>query len=186
MKTLEQELKLILTADEYRKLMNLTDQFPVLQVNYYFVGNFPIEEKTVRIREKNGRYILCCKSRIADKNGVFVCDERECELEKSFAENLLKRGITAKEINNILQTDFLQNLQYIGKMDTYRTTFMLEKWRMELDKNFYLDFCDFELECESESAASLDSLKEYLQSVFSLEIRFSVPKSARFFNALNH
>lgn len=186
MKNLEQELKLQLTSAEYRALCDLTAEKPRLQTNYYFQINEPRADfAMVRIREKEGNFLLCYKSSISNREGVWVNDERECELEKTFAENLISRGISEREINAMLKTDFHQRLEYAGKLDTYRTTFFLQNWKLELDKNFYLDFCDYELECECESVESLESLKEFLRQNYGVEIRYSAAKSARFFQAKN-
>ena len=186
MKTLEQELKLQLTSAEYRTLCELTDEKPRLQINYYFqIAEPRADLAMVRIREKDGNFLLCYKSSISKRNGVWVNDERECELEKSFAQSLIARGISETEINAMLKTDFHQKLEYAGKLETYRTTFFLQNWKLELDKNFYLDFCDYELECECESAQELERLKEFLHQNYGVEIRYSTAKSARFFQAKN-
>ncbi len=182
MNNIEQELKLALTAQEYDVLSQLTSNLPQLQTNFYFRAEQRQDPNVmVRVRQKNNGFLLCYKSRISSCDGVIVCDERECELQSDVAQTFLTRGITAAELNGMLQTDFDQNFVCVGHMDTYRTTFLWQNWRLELDKSLYLGACDYELECECESVQSLEQLKQYLNLTFGLKIRYSLPKMQRFF-----
>lgn len=185
MRNLEQELKLSLEEREYDILSALTEQKPQLQTNYYFCSeNFP-QNTMVRIREKGGVYLLCVKRLLQQNRGVTVCDERECEVSPNFARNLLSRGIRSSELNGMLKTDFDEDLRCVGKMDTYRTAFCLKEWHLELDKNLYLNKCDYELECESANVQQLNELENYLFYAYGVVIKHSVSKSKRFFEALN-
>lgn len=183
MKNIEQELKLLLTQQEYDILSKLTTNLPQLQTNFYFQAEQRHDPNVmVRIRQKNDGFLLCYKSRISSYQGVTVCDERECQLQSNVAQTFLQRGITAAELNAMLQTDFEQTFVFAGKMDTYRTTFLWQNWRLELDKSIYLGTCDYELECECQSVPSLEQLKQLLNSTFGLELRYSLPKMQRFFD----
>lgn len=182
MKNIEQELKLLLTAREYDLLSKLTTNLPQLQTNFYFRAEQRQDPNVmVRIRQKNDGFLLCYKSRISSRQGVMVCDERECQLQSDVAQTFLEKGLTAAQLNAMLQTNFAQNFVYVGQMDTFRTTFLLEHWRLELDKSVYLGTCDYELECECQSEQSLEQLKQLLNANFGVEIRYSLPKMQRFF-----
>lgn len=183
MRNLEQELKLQLDEREYGIIAALTDKKPQLQINYYFSSRYITEDTMVRVREKQGVYLLCCKVRLKDDQAVTVCDERECEISAEFVQSMLKRGIMPSEINGMLGTDFDEALAYAGKLETYRTAFDLEEWHLELDKNIYFDKCDYELECESTFVQQLYKLKNYLSYNYGIVIRESSPKSLRFFEA---
>ncbi len=185
MRNLEQEIKIQLDEREYNILANLTDKQPQLQVNNYFTMKNFDENVMVRVREKNGVFLLCCKQRLQQTQGITVCDERECEISADFAKSLFSRGLKAHEINDMLKTNFEEDMQYVGKMETYRTAFQLEEWNLELDKSQYLGKCDFELECESPNIQQLYKLENYLSYVYGIVIRYSVSKSQRFFEALN-
>ena len=182
MRNLEQELKLALTEREYNILSSKTDREPQLQTNYYFRSRYLGADVMVRLREKDDCFTLCYKKRLQDLQGVMVSDERECEVSAEFAKTLIKRGIYPKEINDMLNTDLYEALVYAGKLITYRTTFRLADWTLELDKNDYLGITDYELECECDQVQKLDQLKNYLSYTFGVVIRYAPPKSQRFFD----
>lgn len=184
MRNLEQELKLQLDKREYDVLSSLTANKPQLQVNYYFCADEFSVDTMVRIREKNGRFVLGYKKRLQHEKGVSVCDERECEIASDFAHNMLRRGIRHSEINDMLKTQFEEDLRFVGKMETYRTAFDMQTWHLELDKNIYLNTIDFELECESEQVQQFAELENYLSYAHGVVVKYSNPKSQRFFEAL--
>lgn len=185
MRNLEQELKLQLDEREYDLLSALTENKPQLQTNYYFYTDAFSSDVMVRIREKNGRFVLGYKQRLQQNNGVVVCDERECEISPDFAHSMLERGIRYGEINAMLKTKLDEDLHCVGKTDTYRTAFYLQNWRLELDRNEYLGKVDFELECESQQVQQLAELESYLSFSFGIVVKYSKPKSQRFCEALN-
>ena len=183
MRNLEQELKLTLTEREYGILARLTSVQPQLQVNYYFSSRDLGTDVMVRIREKGDCFTLCYKKRLQDADGVMVSDERECEVTADFAKTLIGRGIYPKEINDMLGTDLYEALVCVGELQTYRTKFNLQEWTLELDQNSYLGITDYELECECDQIQSLNKLKNFLSYNYGVVIRYSLPKSQRFFEA---
>lgn len=194
MKNTEQELKLALTEREFGLLSGLSVEKPQLQTNFYFAAAAPngeasqyvseiCAETMVRIRQKGEKFRLCYKRRLHNLGGVSVCDERECELTGDDALSMLKRGIEPCEINAMLQTDFAGTLFCLGSSETFRKTFFWKKWRLELDENFFFGKRDFELECECDSAESLEELKQILAKECGLQLRFSEPKFQRFLEA---
>lgn len=185
MRNLEQELKLQLTEREYNILQKVANVQPVEQINYYFAPKRCNANVMLRLRQKGSNFIACFKQRITHANGVMVSDEKECELEGSYAQTLIKRGITAKEATNFFQTDFSQDFFYLGTLTTYRTKFALGEWTLELDKNEYFNVTDYELECESDKVESLMKLKSYLTYTYAIAIRPSVTKFQRFLTAKN-
>lgn len=185
MRNLEQELKLQLDEREYEVLAALTSSKPQLQVNYYFYPETFSPDVMVRVREKNGRFVLGYKQRLQQHNGVTVCDERECEISADFAQSMLSRGIRYGEINGMLKTQLDEDLRCVGKTETYRTAFDLERWHLELDKNVYLGKTDYELECECEQVQQLTELENYLAYTYGIVVKYSKPKSQRFCEALN-
>lgn len=181
MRNLEQELKLSLDEREYGILSALTSEKPHLQTNYYFVSQHLGDDVMVRLREKDGSFTLCYKKRLQNADGVTVCDERECEVDAAFARTLLSRGIYPKEANEMLKTDLYEMLVCAGALKTYRTKFTLDEWTLELDRNEYLGKTDYELECECSYIQQLFKLKNYLSYNYGVVMRYSVPKSQRFF-----
>lgn len=184
MRNLEQELKLSLTEREYRILAEKSGKEPKLQTNCYFTSKSMPQSEMVRVRIADGKYILCYKQRLSDRRGVFVCDEREKELDEDTARAFIARGIKKLQILELLSAHMAEDLYYIGSMDTYRTKFQLDEWRLELDKNVYLGVTDYELECESAQAESLEKLKSYLSYYFGITLKASCPKVERFVKRL--
>ena len=183
MRNLEQELKLQLTEREYNILQNVANVEPVEQINYYFAPAHCNLNVMLRLRKKGNTFIACYKQRLTHANGVMVSNERECEIESSYAETMIERGITAKEVNTFFQVDVTDDFYYIGQLTTYRTKFQLDEWTLELDKNNYFDVTDFELECESAHIESLAKLKSYLTYTYGIVIRPSITKFERFLSA---
>lgn len=184
MKNIEQELKLSLDEREYRILLEQAQIEPQLQTNFYFRHSGMTRDVMVRIRQKGNVYLLCYKRRMSDSDSVMVCDERECELSPDYADTMLNRGITKAELKRILDVDLEDDLDLLGSVDTYRAKFELEEWTLELDKNIYLGHIDYELECENSDVVALDRLKNYLSYVYGIVIKPSLPKLARFMQAL--
>lgn len=184
MKNIEQELKLQLTEEQYNLLQSYSATQSVLQTNYYFACDGMPCDVMYRLRVKQGKYILCYKKLLDRTNGVFVCDEREAEVDKQFAEQILASGITCAQAKTILGVDVAKDLTCVGSMDTYRTKFDYFGFSLELDRNQYLGTTDYELECECDNVASLAKLHCNLTELFGVAPTPSQPKSQRFWAKL--
>ncbi len=184
MRNLEQELKLQLTEREYNILQSVSKAEPVEQINYYFAPLHQNLNVMLRLRKKGDTFIACFKQRITHNNGVMVSDEKECEIDSSYAQTLICRGITAEEVQRFFRVDIVEDFAHLGKLTTYRTKFTLGEWILELDKNIYFDITDYELECESPQIESLEKLKSYLTYTYGIVVRPSVTKFERFLSAL--
>lgn len=185
MKNVEQELKLRLTEREYRLLAERSDVKPQLQTNYYFYYDGMPRDEMVRLRQKGDAFLLCYKRRLSCREAVCVSDERECEITSERARYILQRGISVDEMRKLFGVTTVVPLLLAGKLETYRTKFVLSGWVLELDKNVYLDVTDYELECENDDVSELDKLKSYLFREFGIVAQPSNPKSERFYQALN-
>lgn len=182
MKQIEQELKLALDEREYRIIYEQANVTPQLQTNYYFGYPTMDKQKMVRIREKDGVYVLCYKDRMSHIDGVIVCDEHEVELTPQVAHRMLTTGIRADELKQLFGID-LDDMRCLGSMKTYRAKFKLDEWMLELDKNVYFDCVDYELECEHKDVVALNKLKNYLYYKFGVVIKPASPKVQRFNDA---
>ena len=181
MRNVEQELKLALTEREYEIMARLTNATPQLQTNYYFTSRGLGNDTMVRVRQKGSTYTLCYKKRLQNADGVTVSDEHECEISADFANTLISRGIYPKHINDMLGTDLYEVMLCVGQLQTYRTTFTLDQWTLELDKNIYFGVTDYELECECNQIEHLNKLKNFLSYHYGIVVRNALPKSQRFF-----
>lgn len=180
MRNIEQELKLSLTKWEYDAILRANNAEPKLQTNFYFAGRMLQADEMVRIRQKDGKYILCYKKRLSQRSGVLVADERECEIDEQTARKYIENGIAKVELLESLSVHMAYDLRCVGSLDTYRAKFKLKEWTIELDKNVYLGKTDYELECESDRVESLEQLKSYLGYAYGVVLRASKPKSERF------
>lgn len=185
MKNIEQELKLFLDEREYNILLNQAKVEPVLQTNYYFGYRGLPKEKMVRIRHKQGVYLLCYKERMSQIDGVTVCDEREVELAAELASKFIANGIRQDQLKSMLNVDVGDDVVCLGSMDTYRAKFQLAEWTLELDRNVFFNGVDYELECEHRDVVALSKLKNYLYYAFGIVIKPATPKVERFYQARN-
>ena len=183
MKNIEQELKMALDEREYDILLGVAQVEPQLQTNYYFRFKGMSRDLMIRLRVKGDVCVLCCKQRLSDRNGVTVCDERECEISPDFADSLRSRGITRDEVQQLLGVDVPKDLMPVGSMDTYRAKFQIQSWTVELDKCVYTGRVDYELECENLHVEQLEKLKNYLFYAYGIVFRPSKPKVQRFLEA---
>lgn len=180
MKNIEQELKIQLTQRQYQMLVSQSGVSPVKQVNYYFDGDGKPQNLTVRIREKNGEYVLCAKVRKGNSNGVSVSDEYEKVVGAEFLRVAQNVGLSRDCLKNALGVDADCTLFCQGSLTTYRSKFMLDGFVVEVDKNEYLGVCDYELECENSDVARLEELKTLLNYRFGIPCKPSKGKAARF------
>lgn len=185
MKNFEQELKLQLDEREYNILADYAKTEPQLQTNYYFCYPDMPADVMVRVRNKGGKFLLCYKRRLSAQDNVTVCDERECPISAERFGYIRERGVSVDEMRKLLGVNVCVPLRLAGKLDTYRTTFGLLDWNVELDKNVYLGRTDYELECENNDVAQLKRLKDYLYFTFGITEKPSKPKSQRFFEEFN-
>ena len=183
MRNLEQEIKLQLDEREYNILQNIAKVEPTEQINYYFAPKHCNLNIMLRLRKKGDTFIACYKQRLTHVNGVMVSDEKECEIDYGYAQTLIERGITAREVYNFFQVNAAEDFHFIGQLTTYRTKFVLSEWTLELDKNQYFDVTDYELECESTQVESLAKLRSYLTYTYGIVIRPSLTKFERFLTA---
>ena len=183
MKNIEQELKMELNEREYNILLEVGQVKPQLQTNFYFRHRGMPADTMIRLRKKGNEYKLCYKRRLSDRNGVAVCDERECEISADFAHSMCNRGIKQAEVRQLLGVDVSKDLPLVGSMETYRAKFQIQVWTVELDKNVYSGRVDYELECENLYVEQLEKLKNYLFYAYGIVFRPSKPKVQRFLEA---
>ena len=183
MKQKEQELKILLTKRQYEML---TDGFPaVLQENFYFSTKAPDKNVMVRIRQKKCRFNLTVKRRQEEKDGIWVCDEFDCEIDQNQAQIYIDKGIAQRRVNELFGIDIGGDYHFVGLLTTHRTKRQFQEYVLEIDKNEYFDVCDYELECEHQNKEKLQQLKDLLKQNYDVDFCPSKAKSQRFFEKLN-
>ena len=102
MNNIERELKIALTKEEYGLLLTVSNARPQLQTNFYFYCDGMPRETVVRVRLKQGGYLLCFKRLLSAHNGINVCDEREQSIDVKTAESFIADGLSAYELKTRL------------------------------------------------------------------------------------
>ena len=181
---IERERKYALTKEDYLRLRSKYPQEEILQTNFYFTFE-QNDGFMVRIRLKKDNFEMTVKTGKKGLNGLFVSDELNADISKDEADFFLKNGISKQKIKEYLGIDIPFDVQYVGKLDTYRTKFYFKDIVLELDKNLYGTTTDFELECEL-SKDKENTLKEFLEENFPvLPPPSALPKFKRWQNSLN-
>lgn len=185
---LEIEYKLLLTNDEYNLLLNNLPfpQQAISQTNYYFeTEDFLLKENNcaLRIREKNKTYTLTLKQ--PNEEGILESHKTitKHDAKQLMAGNIMDNNAIIKilEMLNIPRS----KLNYYGHLTTERYQFEQNKIIYVLDKSYYNDRNDFELEIESPTKESGEQAFQSLLNKFNIKPKETKPKIARFFNSLN-
>ncbi|MBQ7653235.1 MAG: CYTH domain-containing protein [Clostridia bacterium] len=157
----EWELKYLVSEDTYSSATENAEKN--VQTNYYFLT----DDLTTggRIREKNGAYEFTYKVNREDGKG-------RIELNKAIDEDEFRRyvvdGITEDELKKLTGADLKHSLKYVGQLVTFRSCIVVDGLKYEWDKNVYLDYVDYEVECEVKTPVDYKKAEEYLSSRFTL------------------
>lgn len=138
---IENELKFILTKEQYYKAKDGIKWNEIIeQVNYYYTDN-ENENITIRVREKNDKYYLQVKIPLSEDKGIHI--------KKEFTKEIFEIPsiITATELSE-LAGEKINNASYIGKLKTTRLKKKINQAELCLDKNEYLGITDYEIEIE--------------------------------------
>jgi uncharacterized protein YjbK len=183
---LEIEFKNILVEDEYRQLLSafsISEDKKVIQENFYFdTPKFSLKDvgAALRIREKNGIYTLTLKQPV--KRGLL---ETHQVLSKEEAEQMLNGGnIIEGEVVSILKGLSIEtsNVRFFGSLKTKRAEVEYKNGLLVLDKSYYLNQIDFEVEYEvTDEVSGKEVFKELLQQ-YKIPIRKTDNKILRFYN----
>ncbi|RFB18218.1 CYTH domain-containing protein [Bacillus sp. HNG] len=149
---LEIEFKNLLEENEYHRLLSafsIDDEKKVIQENFYFdTAQFSLKNQgaALRIREKNGTYTLTLKQPV--RRGLL---ETHQVLTVEEAKQMLDGGpIINGEVSTILKTLSINpmDVTFFGSLKTKRAEVEYKKGLLVLDKSYYLNHCDFEVEYE--------------------------------------
>jgi len=175
---LEQEVKVLLNETEFARLALLSKSRAgkqVIQTNHYFdTADFWFDKQaiTIRIREKGDDYTITIKvTDLQNTNSkIKTSQEFNYPLDYQMFAKLIQSetGLNthdfqfAPEIN--LYQEQLARIKYLGKLVTERTKFRPADNLpyVELDKNYYLDKVDWELECEISGTDELSQIETWL------------------------
>ena len=164
----EYELKLMLSEEEYMKLLETEGEETVLQVNHYFdTPVFGMWDKgtVIRIRDIKSSFEITVKKKKEGRDaiGVLSMDEYTRDISQEVASDLIKGR---QDIKEFLPEDYVYSnaaLKKVGSIATFRKKIRIneELPMAELDKSIYSDLVDYELEWEIDD-------KDYREAVRSL------------------
>lgn len=140
---LEKEIKIMLSEEEYRRLMKLIGpEKTVTQVNHYYYSRACSEKRiSVRVREVGGRALLQIKLPVSDSGALAVREEIEQELVS------VPDRIDPELLRTLCGID--DTAIKIGSLVTERSlSYRLGGVELCLDRNEYLGAVDHELEAE--------------------------------------
>ena len=182
---IEIERKTMLTEAEFELLLKKLpfESAPIIQTNYYFeTEDLALKRNlsALRIRQKNNSYTLTLKE--PHEEGVLETNEPLTEVEaKKWLQN---KPIPTGKIANQLEalSICLEDLRYIGSLKTERYTYSKDDIHFMLDKSFYLQTIDYELEIEATSLRQAEEEMCQILLDYDIEERTALPKIARFFH----
>lgn len=187
MQEIEIERKSLLTKEEFL-LLDKELPFPksaVKQVNYYFeTEDFALKERraALRIRKIDQTYILTLKE--PHELGILEThDELTYEQFLQWKNGGNKSGEHVKERLRHLNVQS-DRIQYLGSLTTERKTYLDEQITYMLDKSYYLNEVDYEIEIEAPSNELADEAMSQLLCRYNIAPKTAFPKVKRFFLAL--
>ncbi len=175
---LEIEFKSLLTEKEFDILVKdfkLEDKF-FEQHNYYFDNedNFILNNNSAfRIRLVNNKYKMTYKAANTENSVI----ERSIDLDQELAMHYLEFGYCDDAMNM-----GIPKLSHMNTLTTHRASFQIDGGEIFIDKSFYSNVIDYEIEfeCDNEETG-LNTFKSFLNE-HSIEYKASQPKMLRAFS----
>jgi|SRR5690625_3447747 len=184
---LEIEYKVLLSEDKFKELLNNLNfpSNPVTQINYYFeTPDLKLKQinSALRIREKNSHYIVTLKE--PHKKGILETHDKISEdtFQQAIKNNILFAPNCSKQLQ--MQNISLDTIKYIGSLTTERYEFKENNLIYVLDKSFYNNKVDYELEIEAPSQEIGSHIFNQLISRFDIKKIPPITKIERFVNTL--
>lgn len=184
---IEIEFKVLLSENKFNQILSALN-FPAeafTQVNYYFeTPDFKLKKNNsaLRIRKKNSSYVVTLKE--PHPEGILETHDHisESDFDKAINDNYLSAPNCIKQLNK--KDISIKNIEYVGSLTTERYEFTDEKLIYVLDKSFYNNTIDYELEIEAPSKAIGLKIFNELITKFNIEKLPQVTKIERFYNTL--
>lgn len=138
---IENEFKIMLTEEQYEKLLSEYDFSTVAQVNFYYdTDDLEMSERhiTVRVRELGGKFFLQVK---------LPTDRALSRVELSTELDELPETISGEVLSSLAEGDF-PKLKKLGSLKTTRSVSEFDGGEIDLDKSEYFGKTDYEVEIE--------------------------------------
>ena len=183
---IEIEYKVLLTKTQYERLAkNLPFPAAMTQVNYYFeTDQFDLKRNgsALRIRKKNGNYVLTLKE--PHEEGILETHDKltKAEFFQWIDGNPVAKPHTMEQLQK--KEIEIEQLNYYGSLTTERKTFTEQNIAYFLDKSYYLEQTDYELEIEAPTQKqALNAFLNILET-YNIEQKEPITKNERFFRLL--
>lgn len=189
---IEYEKRVLINEDQYKKILRFflkkyPDYKSFKQTNYYFdTCSFDLKNKGIvfRLRKTKKEYpILTLK--IKGSNGDLEINQVLTSKEKKCILNNIE--IPEGEIKDYLSHEglLIYSLHLLGLLKTKRMEIKFDDFLIVLDKNEYLETCDYNLEIEANSIKRAESIILELCDFFGLKYKKDYSsKSSRLFKYL--
>lgn len=138
---IENEFKLMLSKEQYEKLLTAYDFKTIVQTNHYYdTDDLQMSERhiTVRVRELDGKYFFQMKLPTNVAHSRVELSKELDRLPEIFAGFVLTAfsGVECPEV------------KHIGTLKTTRSIWKFDGGEIDLDRSEYFDKTDYELEVE--------------------------------------
>ena len=187
----EYEERAMLSSDEYESLMkyyqNLEGAKYFSQVNHYFDSkDFILKNNMILLRARiieENIYELTLKTK-EDKGTL---ETNKIITYKKFMKLRDCSKVPSKEIRRrIKKVMSIKNLKYIGQLKTERLEYKENDYLIVIDKNYYGDVIDFNIEIEAQSKKEAKKILESVSKKFSIKVSDNyMSKSKRLFHYLS-
>ena len=161
---IEKEYKMMLEEKQFNTIINGLnfDKINVQTNHYYSCPN----NMGMRVRELNGRYFFTLKH--------FINNEvREYEWE------INDLSLNDSRIKDLFEELKIESYQYLGELKTTRYLKYYELGELCLDKNEYLNICDYELEYELKNAKT-DDFQTLVNLLANFNLEFETNKITKY------
>lgn len=148
---IEKEYKRLLDKKQYEHIEHMfLFQEEFTQINFYYKEVGQKSEVTIRIREKENIKYLQIKEPISKCCGTHI----KSELQKQIGN--IPDVLRADVLNNLSHSSKFRDSHFVGTMITKRKIAYVEGCEIVLDRNYYFDIIDYELEVEYEKEIDQD------------------------------
>ncbi len=181
---IEIEHKAMLTEEAFERLRkDLPFQTPpIQQINYYFETEdlaLRAQGAALRIRKKAGHYTLTLKQ----PKGEGLLETKESLSEGEATQWIENKPTFTKGVGEQLKKMgiLIEDLRYLGSLKTERYLHQDGDLFYMLDKSYYFDTIDYELEIEAPSLRLAKEAMAKLLDQYGIQERPALPKIARFY-----
>lgn len=189
---IEYEKRVLINEDQYQRILHFfLKKYPSHrsfdQTNYYFdTKSFHLKTKGIVFRlRKTAKVGPEMTLKIKGLNGDLEINQKLTSKEKYSLLNEIE--IPKGEIHDFLSNEglFFPSLHLIGLLKTKRVEVIIDDYLIVLDKNEYLNICDYNLEIEANSIKRAESIILELCDFFELEYKNDYSsKSSRLYDLL--